>query len=176
MCGILKLKGSWLLAGKAFRASTSDIFKLKGEIVVFVVFFFLPCFPPGQFAGWELRHHIPGTCRAAFLCRAAASAGRLSSSCCWLSSQLCDTSRASCSKKKKKNRDVAELGRREGAILQRIPTQTQQGVRMGRSCFNINANTGSGALIMGQSLSREVVQRRKNGSQMLVVSKIHKAG
>lgn len=71
---------------------------------------------------------------------------------------------------------MAELGRREGAILQRIPTQTQQGVRMGRSSFNINANTGSGALIMGQSLSREVVQRRKNGSQMLVVSKIHKAG
>lgn len=52
-------------------------------------------------------------------------------------------------KKKKIERDVAELGRREGAILQRIPTQTQQGVGMGRSSFNINANTGSGALIMG---------------------------
>lgn len=45
MWGILKLKGSSLLAGKAFRASTSDIFKLKGEIVVFVVFFFPTLLP-----------------------------------------------------------------------------------------------------------------------------------
>lgn len=47
--------------------------------------------------------------------------------------------------------EVAELGKKEeeGAILQCILTDTQQGVGMGGgSSFNINANKSSGVLLM----------------------------
>lgn len=47
--------------------------------------------------------------------------------------------------------EVAELGKKEeGAILQCIPTHTQQRVRMGggSSGFNINANQSSGVSLM----------------------------
>lgn len=46
--------------------------------------------------------------------------------------------------------EVAELGKKEGAILQSIPTHMQQGVGMGggSSSFNINANKSSGVLLM----------------------------
>ena len=48
--------------------------------------------------------------------------------------------------------EVAELGKKEeGAILECIPTHTQQGVGMGgsnSSNFNINANKSSGVLLM----------------------------
>lgn len=79
--------------------------------------------------------------------------GRLSSLCCWLSSQLCDISQASHSKKNRSGRAEKE----RGAIFQNIYTHKQLGIKMRRSSFNINANISSGALIMWSNLSREVV-------------------
>lgn len=57
---------------------------------------------------------------------------------------------------KKKNRS-GRAEKERGAIFQNIYTHKQQGIKMGRSSFNINANISSGALIMWSNLSREVV-------------------
>lgn len=99
--------------------------------------------------------HSPPTCWTAFLSCAAAiqggwahrAAGSLPSSA---------TSAKHPTAKKKKNRS-GRAEKERGAIFQNIYTHKQQGIKMGRSSFNINANISSGALIMWSNLSREVV-------------------